>query len=493
MTLRDGMRTVPRRKTQTGPDECGIALVMVILTLFVLTTLAAAVVFVTQSEILTSANYKLATQARYAAEAGSQRAAHWLAHDYTPPANLDSFDITKYPVQYDGMPVVLSANASVPSNYPDEGVEDAFQTVLMNQPLPGLGTSARTKVTATLLSMQPASVFLSSNSAFVQTWQIASQGSIAGIRNAEVEVVTQIQNAGGQLVFPYAGFSTGDACDSFVVSGAAKVDSFDSQLGGYSSTALNTQGDMASNGTVVLTSANTSVYGTVTASALTGDICPAGTPSDAPAYVSGGFIHLSQAIAVTTPPEPSPAPPTSAVDIVNDCPAISGCSSAGGSEGPFTLTPGAYGNVLLSSGKVLHLSTGTYTVNSVELSGGANLIVDSGPIVIHVAGNSLGAGVPAVSFSDGSVSNTTGAPVNLQIVYAGSHAVNLSAALGASLVVYAPNAPLTLSGGGDLYGAIIASRIDNSGETSLHYDRSLANFVHSLGGHRTISFSWSKF
>ena len=487
------MRTALRRRAQTRRDERGIALVIVILTLFVLTTLSAAVIFVTQSEIWTSANYKLATQARYAAEAGSQRAANWLVHNYTAPTNLESYDITKYPVQYEGMPVVLSANANVPSNYPDAEVEEAFRTTLMNQPLPGLGTSATTMVTATLTSMQPANVFLSSSSKFIQTWQIASQGSIAGVRNAQVEVVTQIQNSGGKPVFPYTGFSTSDACDSFVVSGSARVDSFDSQLGAYSSTGLNTQGDLASNGTVVLSSANISVYGTVTASALHGDICPSGSPTDAPGYVAGGFIQINQSIPVTTPPEPSPSPPTSADDIVNNCPAISGCSSANGNEGPFTLTPGAYGNVLLSSGKALHLNTGTYTVNSFELSGGANLIVDSGPVVIHVAGNSLGAGVPAVGFSDGSVSNTSGVPVNLQVVYSGSHAVNLSAAMGASLVVYAPNAPLTLSGGGDFYGAIVASRIDNPGGMSLHYDRSLANFVHSVDSHHTISFSWSKF
>ena len=487
------MKTALRRRAPARRDERGIALVIVILTLFVLTTLAAAVIFVTQSEIWTSGNYKLAMQARYAAEAGSQRAANWLVHDYTPPASLDSYDITKSPVQYEGMPVVLSASADVPSNYPDAEVQEAFQTALMDQPLPGLGTSATTTVTATLTSMRPANVFLSPSNKFIQTWQITSQGSIAGIRNAQVEVVTQIQNSGGKPVFPYTGFSTSDACDSLLVSGSARMDSFDSRLGAYSSTGLNTQGDLGSNGTAVLTSAGTSVYGSVTASALTGDICPSGTPSDSPAYVAGGFNQITQAIPFTTPPEPSPSPPTTAADIVNNCAAISGCSSANGNEGPFTLTPGAYGNVMVSSGKALHLSTGTYTVNSFELSGGADLIVDSGPVVIHVAGNSLGAGAPAVNFSDGTVSNTTGVPVNLQVVYSGSHTVNVSAAPGPFLVVYAPNAPLTLSGGGNFYGAIVASRIDNSGGTSLHYDRSLVDFVHSVSSHHTISFSWSKF
>src|SRR3990172_1750001 len=90
MAVRDGMRTALRRRAPTRRDERGIALVIVILTLFVLTTLAAAVIFVTQSEIWTSANYKLATQARYAAEAGSQRAANWLVHDYTPPPHLET-------------------------------------------------------------------------------------------------------------------------------------------------------------------------------------------------------------------------------------------------------------------------------------------------------------------------------------------------------------------------------------------------------------------
>ena len=52
----------------------GIAMIVALLILLVTSTLGATVMYLTQSEITTTYNYKRLTQARYAAEAGVQTA-----------------------------------------------------------------------------------------------------------------------------------------------------------------------------------------------------------------------------------------------------------------------------------------------------------------------------------------------------------------------------------------------------------------------------------
>src|SRR5262245_7708746 len=141
-------------KNRAPNQERGIALAVVILILFVLTTLSAAVISLTQSEIWTSGNYTLTTQARYVAEAGSQRTANWLIYRYNPPSTTAAFDTTKSPVQYAGKAVVLSADSSVEANYPDATVKSAFRAALLNQTVPGMGNNSTSAVTATLMSMK---------------------------------------------------------------------------------------------------------------------------------------------------------------------------------------------------------------------------------------------------------------------------------------------------------------------------------------------------
>jgi len=487
----------PARDALCRRRERGMALAVVMFCLLVLTSLSAAIILVTQTEIKTSSNYQLATQARYAAEAGAQRAANWLVYSYTPPSNFTSFDLTKYPVQYGGRPVVLSANNRVSSNYPDASMQQAFSAALLNQAVTGTHLNATTAVTATLLSMQPLTVFMDSTPRAVQTWQIASLGSIPGLQSVQVQVVTQMQNSGGTSVFQNAAVTTSNGCSSFVIGGNAKIDSFDSSAGVYLGTRQDSGGNLGSNGSIVVNSSGVKIYGNVVAAALTSLSCLLqaieGLLSNAVGQLTGNFTHVNQPFAPPTPPAPNAPVITTTADIVNHCASISGCSAAPGNAGSFALAPGNYGNVVVSGTGSLHLGTGTYTVNSFKLSGGATLVVDSGPVVINVAGNSLLPGIAAVDFSGGNISNTTGVPADLQVVYGGSHAVNVSGAVGASLVVYAPNAQISLTGGGDMYGAFVALSIDDSGGSSIHYDRSLSNFVLSEGRFHTTSFSWSKF
>ncbi len=149
----------------------------------------------------------------------------------------------------------------------------------------------------------------------------------------------------------------------------------------------------------------------------------------------------------------------------------------------------------MGGGKTLHLSAGTYVVNTLTLSGGSVIIVDSGPVILNAAAQGVSAGsCCAVDFSGGTVSNVGGLPSNFQIVYGGTASIDMSGGSGAYAVVYAPNAPVSIGGGGDLYGAIIGATVDNSGGTSIHFDRALLNqFQSGVGGFRPIGFSWSKF
>ena len=68
----------------------GIAMIVALLILLVTSTLGATVMYLTQSEITTTYNYKRLTQARYAAEAGVQTAINWFQNSYTMPTGFSA-------------------------------------------------------------------------------------------------------------------------------------------------------------------------------------------------------------------------------------------------------------------------------------------------------------------------------------------------------------------------------------------------------------------
>src|SRR5262249_17750235 len=98
--------------------ERGIALILALLTLLCLSALGAGLIMLTHTETWTTTNYKMTTQARYAAEAGLQETLNWLTYNYSPPPA--GLDLTKSPVECctPPSPVVLSAMSGVSANYP---------------------------------------------------------------------------------------------------------------------------------------------------------------------------------------------------------------------------------------------------------------------------------------------------------------------------------------------------------------------------------------
>jgi len=478
--------------------ERGVALIISLLVLLVLSALGASVIFATQTEIWSTANYRLLVQARYIAEAGAERAANWIMYTYTAPASFSSFDMAKNPVAYNGRPVLLSAMDGVSANYPDSTVQSAFDSALRNRPLPGMGVNATYGVTAKLLRMQVISAAFSGSPQTLQTWEITSQGNIAGVRNAQFQVVLRIERTGRPLL-NYGAFATATGCATLILSGGGVSDSFDSSQGSYAATHQNSNGNIGSNGNISLSGGGgVLVYGTAETPNTGTGTCNTSSPNaitlGGGATVSGGLVQLPQSVVYPPPSAPSPAPPTTSQNIRNNCATIAGCTTDNGSSGPFHLAPGSYGNASLGGGKILHLQAGTYNFNSLSLSGGSILTVDSGPVMIHLAGAGLSSSTAALDFSGGGIANPSQTPSDLQILYGGSNPVKFSGGSDAYAILYTPGAPVTIGGGGDLYGAVVGSTINNSGGTSIHYDRSLqtTNFCQA-GSYQAISFSGSKF
>src|SRR5438093_2485812 len=144
-------------------SERGIALVLALFLMAAMSVLGASLMFLSQTETYASMNYRMMSQARYAGEAGVQKAANFLldSAQYTVPtgaAALAQFDRTQSPVRClagctVGEPIVLSATSAVPSNYPVAAMQTAFNAAAQGTLAAG-SASVTYKASATLLTMQ---------------------------------------------------------------------------------------------------------------------------------------------------------------------------------------------------------------------------------------------------------------------------------------------------------------------------------------------------
>ena len=105
-------------------DERGIALVVTLFMVLILSVLGASLVFVSRTETISSLNYKTMSQTRYGAESGIHHAANHLLWAYVPPgtaAELALYDLTTTPVRVvaNGRPVVAWVTTMPRSNVPD--------------------------------------------------------------------------------------------------------------------------------------------------------------------------------------------------------------------------------------------------------------------------------------------------------------------------------------------------------------------------------------
>jgi hypothetical protein len=271
----------------------------------------------------------------------------------------------------------------------------------------------------------------------------------------------------------YGIFATANGCSSINMSGNALVDSINSG-------ANSNNGNVGTNGNATLSGnpvINGAVYSPIGGTGNCSSKSLTGLSLSGKAQAIGGPQALSKPLVYPAPPAPNPAPPTTSQNISGSCGTVAGCTG-GGTKIVF-LAPGQYGNLSISGGTTAHFNGtgGAYNFNSLTLSGNSTLVVDSasGPVVVNLAGKSVTGGNAVLDLTGGVMSNATGQASNLQFYYAVSQLVKLSGNAASYAVVYAPNAPINLSGGSHFYGAITGSTVNNSGGTAIHYDAGLPN------------------
>jgi hypothetical protein len=129
-------------------------------------------------------------------------------------------------------------------------------------------------------------------------------------------------------------------------------------------------------------------------------------------------------------------------------------------------------------------------MNSLTMNGNSTIIVDSGPVTIKVAG--VGQATPITITGQGIV-NSSFVPSNLQFIYGGTGDIKLAGGDTSAALFYAPNATSSISGGADLYGAIVVKQLTETGGAAIHYDRRLSNTAVTAGNYMMSAFSWKNY
>jgi hypothetical protein len=377
-------------------------------------------------------------------------------------------------------------------------VVTAFETAASGTLNVGSGTvtyGAR----ATLLALRRVTDSMSGNTETLQKWEIVGWGRRGGSGSAEVEVTAIVER---QIVplYRYAAFATNTGCGALSFSGGATTRSYNSQaLVGGNPVTVNTDGDVGTNGNLMLSGTPTTVNGSLSTprtgvGSCTNNNVTALTVSGA-ATVNEGLVELPQVVAYDTPPPPSPLPPTTSVNMNSGftCGVYLGCAKSGSTV---TLTADPTNTVPYSSmGDVsvgpndLVLNAGTYHFNSLTIAGNAR-ITANGNVTIKIAGQ--GTTTP-LTLTGNSISNSSYNPSNLKIIYGGTGNIALTGGTATAAILYAPNATVTLSGNGAVYGSIVSGRLSVTGGGDIFYDTNLAASAMSYGRPVMSSFSWRSF
>jgi Tfp pilus assembly protein PilX len=262
------MKRRPARSSRSrgNAKDCGVALILVLLSMLVLSVLAATIVFTARSETLASYNFKLDTQADYLAKAGIQQAVNWFrsTHYKGVPHNQAN---TYYAVSSTGDPWNLwtsntspvtcisgcsSANSTVQlisygsgsSNYPNitndlgTAVATAFQNDLLDVRVTGDANNSGTfSINAILLNYQTVLTGVPPSTSYVpvETWLITSRARWTGGSSMTGTVAMAEEQAIVQPIYvPTWGNALYGFC-SVTMQGSNGVctDAFNSTLGAY--------------------------------------------------------------------------------------------------------------------------------------------------------------------------------------------------------------------------------------------------------------------
>jgi Tfp pilus assembly protein PilX len=548
-----------REATARAPltSERGIALVLSLFLVMAMSVIAASVMFMAQTETYGTMNYRMMSQARYAAESGVQKTVNYLLNDYTAvkPGTagdpLTNYNMKVSPVTYNGQPVVLSAVTTQTANYPIAAVKTAYSAAGQGTLAAG-STAISYGAYATLMSMQ-----LTESNDVVQRWVITGVGTVGGSRPASEEVTATLET---QIVptHGYSAFASAATCGAITLQGGAVSDSYDStSYSGVGTPTLTTaNGDIGTNGNLSEGGSGTIINGVLYTPRTGVGNCSNGNvdalSSSGGATVTGGIVQMPQQWLPPTPTIilPSPAPPTTALGIDNSstCASLASALSPSGATcsvvsvsgtnyltiQPNGATPISWGNVTISNGAKVTFLPGTYNFNSLTIKQ-SNTVLNvgdprpvgtaaSGAVTMTLVGTNASTTIDVDSsgmlsipsnretsfvMNLGTSNQSNNVPVNVtgggvfvnqtydpqlfSINYAGTNASSISGGAATAFVLNAPNADLTLAGGSDFYGSLVVKTLKDTGGTKLHYDKNLGSFFGIAGNPLLTSFSWKRF
>ena len=212
--------------------------------------------------------------------------------------------------------------------------------------------------------------------------------------------------------------------------------------------------------------------------------CPSGDTSNAPTS-----CYLSTPYTFSTPPLP--------INVTNTATSPSTCTTVTtvthGHRTTTTTTsynclvPGTYGNISIQA--PLTLAPGTYNINSLSMTGNAQIIVSPpGAVTLNVAG--IGQSNPIAIAGNGILDDSV---ANDFIINYGCPAsppnscgtVSIAGNGDVTAILNAPNAPVTQQGNGNWYGSIVGSTISVGGNAFFHYDKN-SNLAPANNGYFTM-------
>jgi Tfp pilus assembly protein PilX len=485
------------------PNEKGIALILTLILVLVMSVMAVSLMFLSQTETWSSMNYRLMSQARDGAEAGVNATANYLVNTYVPPTGTTlttAYNSNVSPVQApntstSGNDVILSASALKTANYPDSTIKSAFSTAGQGSLTAGYATVNYSSY-AKLLNQQAVVPYGTVTPVTVQTWQITSDAAISGVRTADEEVSAILER---QItpVFTYAAFASDNGCSALTFGGGGTTDSYDSNT--VVAGAVATQaygGNVGTNGNLATNGNPTTINGNLSTPRTGVGVCTAGNVTawtSGSGHVTGTILELPQPVTYPLPVIPSPGTLDLSLGHNATCPtgvnAITGCTASGGD---IYIPPGSYRNINITGNETVHVSAGIYNINSFqEQSAQSSLVIDSGPVIFQVTGTNVTGSV--VDLTGNSVQNATLNPMNFQMRYAGTGSVSLKGNSQASGLLYAPLATFSFAGQADWYGAVIGASLTDMGGAAIHYDRRLGGTAYTISNYMLDSFTWQKY
>jgi Tfp pilus assembly protein PilV len=565
---------------QVKPDskvrDRGIALILVLLAMLVLSVLAAAIVFTARSETFASYNYKLDTQADYLAKAGIQRAVNWFrsthyraiteseANNYYlvtstgSPFNLFTSNaspvICKSGCPSSNNPVQLIGFGSGSSNFPGINNSESTPREVATAFASDLNSPANTRVTAdadnsgyfnvnaVLLNYQTVNVGYQPPlvPTPVETWLITSKATWTGSSGSSTRVASAEERAIVQPIYvPTWGNALYGFC-SVTMQGSSGTctDAFNSSLGAYGGgnpSVASGKCDSTTANNVIAAGANVGANGGVSLGSnvtVSGDVV-IGTGGSSGCGASGYSGSTSSVLGqvINGPHKDPPPAPTFRANFPNGAPSYSlGSGSvqvlpagATWSNSPFPQTTGispATNSPCMDStcnGTAAH----PYEISSVSMTGGGKggnapvleLVGGSSalnPIYYNIDSFSQNQGEIDVSgyvvinvksnLSIGGLGITNGVsssvpPECVAINYAGTNGVSISGNGAISALLNAPNATVSLGGGGSggyFVGAIQANNVSVQGGYPVHYDVQLKDAGGTMGVMVTSAYSRKK-